>query len=182
MCLRNQSTKSACMETCSITPSLGSINLYSVCFRHLFCSERNGRAHHTHDEHSSILWYLSAHSKKSRLQHRSPKPIRNFADSLCEIYQRMYMRQSSSLLWWTLEEKHPYKFVFLNSFTPDASHKRQEFLQSLERSGCNVSTVIMTHFSGNNAGNIQFTWRVSPTELVDVTLNQSQRGHWRNRA
>ena len=69
-----------------------------------------------------------------------------------------------------LEVKQPYEFMFLNSFTPDDSHRRYDFLQSLERTGCKFPIVVMTHSSGNNAGNIHFIWRVPPTEEADVTL------------
>ena len=111
--------------------------------------------------------YLSAQSKKSRLQHRSPTPIRSLADSLCVKYIKECTRSSYlpcfDELNKTLEEKQPYVFVFLNNFTPDDSQKSYKFLQSLERSGCNFSIVITTHSSGSNTGNIYQVYLESPS-------------------
>ena len=63
--------------------------------------------------------YLSAQNKKSRLQHRSPTPVRNLADSLCVKYVKACARDSCLPRFdefnRALEVKQPYEFMFLNS-------------------------------------------------------------------
>jgi hypothetical protein len=133
-----------------------------------------------HADVVSLAWsiaqycdYLNVQCKKVKLAHQSPTPVRTLADSMCVKYVKTC--SSSCLpcfdaLNQCLAEKQPYEHVFLNSFAPDDSRKRFEFLQSLERSGCQYPIVIVTHFPGNNAGNIYFTWCVSATELVEKPL------------
>ena len=130
-----------------------------------------------HADVVSLAWsiaqycdYLNVQCKKVKLAHQSPTPVRTLADSMCVKYVKTC--SSSCLpcfdaLNQCLAEKQPYEHVFLNSFAPDDSRKRFEFLQSLERSGCQYPIVIVTHSPGNNAGNIHFAWRVSATEPVE---------------
>ena len=69
-----------------------------------------------------------------------------------------------------------------NSFAPNDPRKRFEFLQCLEQKGCRYPIKILTHSTGNNAGNIHFTWRVAATEPlrraltgVEAPLNDGTR-------
>ena len=62
----------------------------------------------------------------------------------------------------------------LDPFAPDDPHRRYDYLQSLERSGCKFPIVIVTHSSGNNAGNIHFAWRIPCTEPLETTMDRSQ--------
>ena len=73
-----------------------------------------------------------------------------------------------------MKRSQPYEHAFLNQFTPDDPRRRYDYLQSLERSGWKFPIVIVTHSSGNNAGNIHFVWHVSSTEALEAKMDRSQ--------
>ena len=62
-------------------------------------------------------------------------------------------------------------YVFLNYFTSENPRRRYEYLQNLKRSGCKFLVVIVTHSSGNNAGNVHFTWQVPSTEPLETIMD-----------
>ena len=73
-----------------------------------------------------------------------------------------------------MEKTQPYEHVLLDPFAPDDPRRRYDYLQSLERSGYKFPIVIVTHSSGNNAGNIHFAWRIPCTEPLETTMDRSE--------
>ena len=122
--------------------------------------------------------YLGDQCKKMKLNHVSTTPVRNLADSICVKFVKPCQRDCLprfNELNQHLQTRQTYEHVFLNQFTPDDPRKRYDYLQSLERSGCKFPVVIVTHSSGNNAGNVHFAWRVSSTEPLEAIMDRSQK-------
>ena len=122
--------------------------------------------------------YLGDQCKKMKLNHVSSTPVRSLADSICVKFVKPCTRDRClhhfAELNQHMERSQPYEHAFLNQFTPDDPRRRYDYLQSLERSGCKFPIVIVTHSSGNNAGNIHFVWRVPSTEALETTMDRSQ--------
>ncbi len=123
--------------------------------------------------------YLDAQCKKVKENHTFPTPVRSMPDSttikifkLCTAHRCLVQFNELNK---TLDSKEPYECIFLNDYTPNDPRKKYEYLQSLERSGCNHMLVVITHSSGNNVGNLYFAWKVPHTEALESILDRSQK-------
>ena len=123
--------------------------------------------------------YLSAQNTKTRRLHQLEVPMRQLSDSLSIFFFKPTTSAAVLPSFKSLNQAvlamQPYEYTFLNDFCADNPRKRYEYLQSLRRNGIQCPVILLTHSTGNNAGNMHFVWRVPSTETVEKSFEQSQQ-------
>lgn len=69
-----------------------------------------------------------------------------------------------------LIEAGPYSFLELNEYAPSSSKKKYRFMKDI-RLGLQISTMLLTHSTGNNCGNSHFLWQVFDESLEEAICN-----------
>ena len=152
---RNRNTGNVYLEICSIFYLRYKNPCLDYCKQN-FGKDRNGRTFMMLPLASGLVHYCDY----KMLNHASCAPVRSLADSVCVNYVKSCTKDRClphfDELNQHMKEKQPYEHVLLDPFAPDDPRERYDYLQSLERSDCKFSIVIVTHSLGSNAGNIHF--------------------------
>ena len=121
--------------------------------------------------------YLSSQNKTMKHHHALPLPVRQLSDALSIKYLKPCgdpepLAKFNDLIA-AIDGKEDFEQLFLNDFTPTTAMSRYQFLQSLERNGISSPVVLLTHSSGNNAGNLHFIWKVPVRMTVEECFQNS---------
>ena len=111
-----------------------------------------------------------SHARSSRSTPLSDSLAIKFIHPCCGVPEKDYYNLGIALE----EEHNTYKYVSLNDFTPDGSRKQYNFIRNLEQTGLSVPCMLLTCSSGNNSGNLHFTWRLPLTDSIEECFQKSQ--------
>ena len=124
--------------------------------------------------------YLGQSSKKMKLHHSSPTPVRQLSESLS--FQFLPKAVSTSMsglvvllaLRAKLEEISEYEYVSVEDMCTSTDFRaKYNFIQSIKKIGFPFPTALLSYSHGNNVGGLHFIWKVAKAD--ESSFSESQR-------
>lgn len=122
--------------------------------------------------------YLAMKNKRTKLNHRSPTPVRELGENLHIKFISAADNDSVP------EVLHPindyicgiteYTSVALLNYTPHEPVKKLRYINTLESSGLCSPCMLMIYTPGGNVGNIHFLWKVPSGRDIAEYYEKSQ--------
>lgn len=127
---------------------------------------------------ASYADYLTQQRKKMKTLHSLTSPVRKISDSITVTSLKastgiLSCNTRLEMLSSCLRDKLEYEFVSLCDFLPQASRARYDYMQTLKMNGLPYPIMLLTHSSGNNAGNVHFVWKLPADKSIEATFEES---------
>ncbi len=121
--------------------------------------------------------YLSIKNKRTKLNHRSPTPVRELGDNIrlkfipvadCNIPTSLAPINEC------LRESPEYAYISLMDYIPQDPIKKHRFISTLEFTGLSCPCILLVYSPGSNVGNLQFIWKVPDGTDISECFSRSQ--------
>ncbi len=125
---------------------------------------------------AGYIEYLSMKSKRAKINHRSPTPVRDLGDNLKLKFLPVSDEVEPMLkpIDDVLSVKPVYAHFSIADFLPSDSVKKHRFIFTLESTGLSFSSILLIYSPGGNICNLHFLWRVPETGEIGNYIQLSQ--------
>ncbi len=121
--------------------------------------------------------YLRMKNKRSKINHRSPTPIRELGENIRLKFLPKAdcgtQEQLQPINTW-IHENPTYTYLSLMDYTPTDPIKKHRFIATLESTGLSSSCILLVYQPGSNIGNMQFLWKVPDDQDFSECFELSQ--------